>query len=172
MLRIIEADQEDINTLLRIVSNSSTNINPSILMTFRSVRDAFTEISRSNEYRVLCSMEAICNDCLSKYPNSYESDCQRLKSDALAPFSNERHAVIQVKGEKEILLFLRDLAITGKSFLMLQDLKVIDSELKRLSETKNSIIYQYFQSVLYKLILQDRRDQFYNDKFNSRSILL
>ena len=36
-----------------------------------------------------------------------------LSSDALVPFSNERHAVIQIKGEKEILVFLMSFAASA-----------------------------------------------------------
>lgn len=39
----------------------------------------------------------------------------------LRPFSNERNAVIQVKGEKEVLLFLRELAECSIDLLQIRD---------------------------------------------------
>ena len=53
------------------------------------------------------------------------SDPNRLKTDQeLEPFSNERHAIIQVKGEKEVLLFLKDFAETGLSLLQVRECKI------------------------------------------------
>ena len=43
------------------------------------------------------------NDKLAAYPRSLEEDKVLLAGDSLTPFSNERHAVIQVAGEKEVL---------------------------------------------------------------------
>jgi len=48
----------------------------------------------------------------------------RLTTDqGLEPFSNERHAIIQVKGEKEVLLYLKDFAETGLNLLRIKDQK-------------------------------------------------
>jgi hypothetical protein len=42
-------------------------------------------------------LKSICDDCLNAYTNSFDDDCRRLSEDLnLAPFSNERHAIIQV----------------------------------------------------------------------------
>jgi len=46
----------------------------------------------------------------SAYSKPLEDDEERLRSGELAPFSNERHAVIQVKGEKVVLRFFKDFA--------------------------------------------------------------
>ena len=48
-----------------------------------------------NEQKVMVSLVSICDQHLNAYPTSYESDVQKLNHGNVAPFSNERHALIQ-----------------------------------------------------------------------------
>ena len=112
MLRIIEADKFDFETLVASAGSSSS---------YRSIRDAQVAISVHNEQNAMHLLIQICNNYLKKYPTSYEDDCNRLRYGNLTPFSNERHALIQVKGEKEVLLFFKDFAYTASSLLNITD---------------------------------------------------
>ena len=58
---------------------------------------------------------------LAKYTNAIEDDIKMLKSDSIKPFSNHRHAIIQVKGEKEVLLEYKSLCTIGIELLHLDD---------------------------------------------------
>jgi hypothetical protein len=52
-------------------------------------------------------LKAICDDCLNAYINSFDDDCRRLSEDLnLAPFSNERHAIIQVYICMDICIYM------------------------------------------------------------------
>ena len=55
-------------------------------------------MSVPNEQRAMMSLVSICDQHLSEYPTSFEADCQRLRTGNVAPFSNERHALIQASG--------------------------------------------------------------------------
>ena len=59
--------------------------------------------SLRNEKAALTMFMGMINDKLAAYPRSLEEDKVLLAGDSLTPFSNERHAVIQVAGEKEVL---------------------------------------------------------------------
>ena len=63
----------------------------------------------------------ICEEYLRAYATTYEDDLAALNSDGrLAPFSNERHARIQVCGEKAVLHHYIDLSETAQSVLNLK----------------------------------------------------
>jgi hypothetical protein len=54
-------------------------------------------LSVRNEEAALQLLLDKVHDALAKYPTKYEEDCEVLKGDILRPFSNRRHAVIQVR---------------------------------------------------------------------------
>ncbi len=133
MLRIIEADQQELNTFL----DSS-----------RSIRDAQVPRTCRNELKVLQHLKQICDEYLANYPNSFEEDIARLSSSSVEPFSNERHAIIQVKGEKQVLLFYKDFAETGISFLNTFDETLLELELNNIKSKKHILIQNYIKSLL------------------------
>jgi len=81
MLRIIVADEEEFRMLTETPGASCSNL-----------RDA------------TMPLKSKVQDYMSRYPTSYEEDVRRLAvkgtPEELVQFSNERHAVIQVKGER------------------------------------------------------------------------
>lgn len=163
-IRIIEATKDDVDMLLRKVTNQSSPINGSsntLMMTsFRSIRDASGGINPFNEYRAMQHLQLLCESYLSKYPNTYESDCQRLASHAELPlFSNERHAVIQVRGEKEVLLFFRDFAIVAQHLLRIRDIKILEDEILSIRATKHAIIVDHAKNVIHKLLIEEYQRQ-------------
>ena len=74
-------------------------------------------INSINEMKAMQLLKRTTEDYLSRYPTKYEDDVRRLSSSELPQFSNERHAAIQIAGEKEVLLFYLDLATTAIKLL-------------------------------------------------------
>eukprot|EP01038_Epipyxis_sp_PR26KG_P008575 gene8575-11587_t len=156
LLRIIEADKDDFDMLISCAGSSS----------YRSIRDAQIPISIKNEIRAMNHLAFICDDYLYKYPTTFEQDCMRLAVSGpgqVPPFSNERHALIQVKGEKEILLFYKDFAITAIKLLQLSDSHgnnssiQLENVLENIRATKHSLIYQYCRSNVTRLLQDESR---------------
>lgn len=171
LLRIIEGDKDDIDQLLRKVTGSGGSAS---LTSFRSIRDAQTPINVVNEYRAMQHLENLCNSYLSKYPHTYETDVRRLASDELPQFSNERHAVIQVKGEKEVLLFFREFAMVCQRLLRIRDIRALDEELVEVRATKHFLIYDHAKIHIHKVIVdeQQRSLRRMGDRNSSRQVLL
>jgi len=142
LLRIIEADQQDIDALIAAVGTGGN---------YRSIRDAQIAISTRNEIKAMTLLANICDEYLSEYPTSYESDCERLTSSGIPAYSNERHALIQVRGEKEVLLFFKDFSETALQLLQVRDNRVFREEIDRVKETKHIVIQQYARGTVLKL---------------------
>ncbi len=127
-------------------------------------------LSVNNELNSLNLLISMFNDCLSQYDTAYEDDIIALKAvkttldgfeeKILRPFSNSRNAIIQIAGEKEIILFYLRLvnmaidilqnsctedSLRGKCFIVAE----IYSQIK--NTNNNSILYEYAKS-LYALV--------------------
>jgi hypothetical protein len=50
-----------------------------------------------NEQGVLETLLSLVEACLSAYPTTFEEDNGLLKDPSIKPFSNRRHAIIQVR---------------------------------------------------------------------------
>lgn len=71
---------------------------------YRSCRDIRHPISMQNERMAMLNLLQIISTALGRYPSSLSSDKADLLDERLyPPFSNKRHAKIQVRGEKEVL---------------------------------------------------------------------
>mmetsp|Transcript_938 Transcript_938/g.1573 ORF Transcript_938/g.1573 Transcript_938/m.1573 type:complete len:521 (+) Transcript_938:184-1746(+) len=148
MMRVIEADREDFDLLVACAGNS----------VYRSLRDAQVPISLRNELRVLQSLRSTCQDLLAQYPTSLAQDKERLAAGNTAPFSNERHALIQVRGEKEVLHLYMELASTGIALLQCsEDLARFDRQLEEIRVASHALIYQYGRSTVGRLIQDEQR---------------
>merc|ERR1719453_1580787 len=77
-------------------------------------------ISAANELRAIRKMAEFAKTKLATYPTQIEEDTARLAGDELDPFSNERHAIIVIRGEKEILHFYVALADAAAKVLSLE----------------------------------------------------
>lgn len=142
MLRVIQADQEDFE---QIASLSGSSLN-------RSIRDAQVAVSLKNELKAMDMLATICDTYLKRYPTSFEDDCERLLNDSsLKPFSNERHALVQIKGEKEVLLFFQDWALTAIQLIQIRDTDHFDRKLEEIKKSKHFAIYQYCRVTLSRL---------------------
>ena len=156
MLRLMEADQEDFHHFssfsarLLLVSCANSTF-------YRSIRDAQVAISLKNEYQSMQALAKICDEYLRKYPTTYEEDCYRLKHGNVELFSNERNGLIQVKGEKEVLLFYKDFAQTAIRLLKASDLEEFDELLDNIRVSKHSFIFQYCRGTIARLVQEEIR---------------
>jgi hypothetical protein len=124
---------------------------------YRSLRDAQVPICLRNELRVMQSLLATVRQLLAAYPTSYEEDGDRLQSDEFAPFSNERHALIQIRGEKEVLHFFEDFAVTTIELLSCADMDLFEEMLEVVRRTKNAVIYMHAKLTLGRLHQDEAR---------------
>jgi len=147
MVRVIEADQEDFDTLIEACGNSP----------YRSIRDAQLPISTRNEIKAMKLLESLCRSYLGKYPTTLEQDVDRLSSGALGPFSNERHAVIQIKGEKEVLHFYLEFARVAQHLLSIRDQAEFDMELEAVRREKHLVIFQHSRNTIARLRQEEQR---------------
>eukprot|EP01033_Poteriospumella_lacustris_P016856 gene16856-12066_t len=147
MLRLIESDKEDLEILLSCSGSSM----------YRSIRDADIAISLKNELRMLQSLVRLIDEHLRQYPTTFEEDVHRLQHGNVPLFSNERNALIQVKGEKEVLLFFRDFANTGAIGLKLRDLSEFDEFLNQVRVSKHTLIFQYCRGTVGRLLHEEIR---------------
>ena len=69
-----------------------------------------TVISARNEAAAIAALKNFARDKLSRYPTTMEEDERKLQNRDLDPFGNEKHILIVLRGEKEILHFYMDLA--------------------------------------------------------------
>jgi histone-lysine N-methyltransferase SETD3 len=103
--------------------NSSSSAGGAAL--YRTCRDVRCPISFSNERAAMRHLQEVTAQALQGYPTSYEQDVQDLEDEAAFPrFSNIRHAKIQVRGEKEVLLHF---SVWARTALKVMD--VIEQEL-------------------------------------------
>jgi hypothetical protein len=124
---------------------------------YHSLRDAQCPISLRNEVKAMQALLGICKDLLSKYPTSFDQDSRRLQEGDVAPFSNERHALIQIKGEKEVLLFLQDFAHSASTLLLCADYADFDACMEEIRMVKHPVIYQHASSTLCRLYQDEQR---------------
>lgn len=86
LLRLIVADEADLRMLLAGSGHGY----------YRSLREIHYPINLKNEIDALQRLLDITLDYQSRYPTTLEQDVELLASKQLAPFSNHRHAIIQV----------------------------------------------------------------------------
>lgn len=155
-LRIMEADKDDFELLTSCVGTGM----------YRSIRDAQVAVGVKNEQRSMMTLVSICDQHLNRYPTSFDSDCYRLKSSSIAPFSNERHALIQIKGEKEILLFFKDFAITAIKLLQVKNIQELDTLLEQIRITKHQVVFHYCNTTINRL----KQDEFRRHEIRRKNL--
>ena len=100
MLRVIVASEEELSA-----------ITCGGLYMYRTCKDVRFAISTRNERCALVLLLRVVEKALSDYPTTLDEDNIVLQSkDLFPPFSNIRHATIQIRGEKEVLYHYKNLA--------------------------------------------------------------
>jgi histone-lysine N-methyltransferase SETD3 len=152
LLRIIEADRDELGMLMSSPDGSNAG--------YRSVYNAQTPISVRSELKVLAALQIMCQSYLDKYPTSLENDCTKLATGNIPLFTNERNALIQIKGEKEVLHFFLDLAETGTRLLYSKGASgEFEGALDEVRKSKHQVIYQYCRTVVQRVRYEDMRRQ-------------
>ena len=119
---------------------------------YKTAGDIHYPVSIRNEKAVLSLLLSIIEKQLSRYPTTFEEDEALLKSNdpTMKPFSNRRHAVIQVKGEKEVLMCYRTLCTKALQIIEADD-TTFESTLQNLYKESNFFVANYCQDVLSRV---------------------
>lgn len=132
LLRAMNCSAEELQAITSPVTSSDmrplfiTDHRNSLSSYYRSCRDIRHPLSLRNERSAMLNLLQIISTALAKYPTSLSSDkTDLLDEQRYPPFSNKRHAKIQVRGEKEVLHHFARWARTA-----LDVLDVIEQELK------------------------------------------
>ena len=105
-------------------------------------------ISKRNEKKVWESIKSMCEEGLSRYPSTLEEDMEILQRDNLT--FNERNCTLFRSGEKEILVFLIEMA---DYVLVLLEMKFKDA--KKYTQTlpaKMESCRDYLQTHVVRLL--------------------
>lgn len=102
LLRIITADEAELERILGTSAYGS----------YRTASDVHFPISLRNECAALSLLKHTCQSMLDAYPRALTDDITTLAGNALAPFSNERHARIHARRHVEPLARLARPLIT------------------------------------------------------------
>merc|ERR1719491_856798 len=156
MLRVIVADEEqfrvitsggpayaDGTALSRHVLGFSGTISSVMASSsfFRTVRDIRCPISLKNERAAMNHLLDVLRRASCVYPTIYEQDVEDLIDMSAYPrFSNKRHAKIQVRGEKEVLLHFMIWARTA--------LEIMDIIERELDDPMNCTVESEFEEAM------------------------
>lgn len=125
---------------------------------YRSCRDIRHPLSLRNERMSMMNLLQIISVALSHYPTSLAVDKADLLDERRYPmFSNQRHAKIQVRGEKEVLYHFARWARTA-----LEVMEVIERELKE-EQQRGSVEVELGRGVIVNdetLLRKDGFDSF------------
>ena len=138
-------------SLLRIISSDALEFEQMLMeqpYAYKTTKNVLQPVSVANELRAMELLLTTVKSMQEAYPRSLEEDVQMLASGELKPFSNERHACIQVKGEKEVLRFFEDLSTTAVRALRGE----LDAMLPTIYEDKSTYIADYVSRVLRPLV--------------------
>jgi len=138
LLRIIVANEEEFEALL---------VNQPFA--YRTIKNVSRPISIENERKAMELFLNMLTAIERAFPRTLEEDAEALRHGNLAPFSNERHALIQVKGEKVVLRFFQDFTSTC--------IRALSGEMEQLCEhlydQKDAIIADHVYNTLRPLVL-------------------
>lgn len=169
LLRILAADEYDLHYLTESINKLESSNLP---YSYNHLQDIRIGLNKDNEYRALKIFEGLCKNLLMKYPSSYEVDVLRLEARnsngeyLVTPFSNERNALIQVKGEKEILLFYLKLCEIGMKLLNINDMNELKDKVLELDKKENDVLCEYVRNVIFRLKYEEMKKSSLEDNSN------
>ncbi|CAM9814682.1 unnamed protein product [Chrysoparadoxa australica] len=145
LLRVIEADEAE----FAIIEGGSRFI-------YRTPHDVRFPMSLRNEEAVMRRMMSIMQGYLNAYPTSLEENIEMLSGKdhvATVPhFSNRRHALVQVKGEKVVLRHYLDMAETALACMAAKT----EIEMAVLCQDKHKLVQNYVMNVLAQIKRQEK----------------
>lgn len=171
MLRVVVTDEKEFNSITAASATSATALtrNNAVIsanggsgcMSYRTCRDIRFPLSLRNEKAALSHLRVLVWNALSLYPSTLAQDNIRLADSKNFPaFSNARHAVIQVRGEKEVLHYYEELATTALRLLDLQSEDDFDASIKSLEGMgTHHLIVRYCSDVISAIRRKEQRQQ-------------
>ena len=109
-------------------------------------------LSSKNESAALRLLESICEDYLSRYSSTLEQDRLALKDEnALPMYSNIRNAVIQLRGEKEILVTLLQLTSVSLRLLNMKSSDEIADLMATVRIEEHRFVQQYCENLVLSI---------------------
>ncbi|GMH52134.1 hypothetical protein TrST_g4232 [Triparma strigata] len=125
---------------------------------YRSVKDVRFSIGVDNEIRAMELLKNIVDEQMKAYPTSIKEDELALKGPSLVPYSNDRHARIQVLGEKRVLEHYSEFANSAIECLNgeLGD-DEFDQMVEKVGREKHHTIAQYVKDVVGGIRREERR---------------
>ena len=148
LLRTINCSPDEFRAITSPVASDMRSLfvaehRSSLTSYYRSCRDIRHPLSLRNERMSMMNLLQIISVALAKYPTSLAVDkADLLDERRYPPFSNQRHAKIQVRGEKEVLYHFAQWARTA-----LEVLDVIEQELKH-EQQRGSVEVQLGRGVI------------------------
>jgi len=148
LLRTINCSADEFRAVTSPVASDMRSLfvaehRSSLTSYYRSCRDIRHPLSSRNERLSMLNLLQIISVALAKYPTSLAVDKTDLSDERrYPPFSNERHARIQVRGEKEVLYHFAQWGRTA-----LEVLDVIEQELKE-EQQRGSVEVQLGRGVI------------------------
>jgi histone-lysine N-methyltransferase SETD3 len=131
LLRAMNCNGEELRAITTPVANDMRSLfvpehRNSLASYYRSCRDIRHPLSLRNERATMRNLMQIISSALAQYPTSLSQDISDFMDErAFPPYSNKRHAMIQIRGEKEVLHHFARWARTA-----LDVMEVIEQELK------------------------------------------
>lgn len=157
LLRLIHADELDLEAL------TSPPLLDAERSAFRNTGlyqrpSLYNPLGVANEIRALIGLRSQLEDMLAAYATSYAEDCARLAAvpPRPEPFSNERHALIQVRGEKQVLLFYSELVDTALELSRVREVDW-DATLAEAVQGRPEALSAYCRGVLGRARQEDQR---------------
>lgn len=148
LLRAMSCSAEELRAITSPVASDMRSLfmsehRSSLTGYYRSCRDIRHPLSLKNERLSMMTLLGIISVALGQYPTSLSVDkADLLDERRFPPFSNQRHAKIQVRGEKEVLYHFAAWARTA-----LEVLDVIERELKE-EQQRGSVEVQLGRGVI------------------------
>lgn len=108
LLRAMNCNAEELKAITSPVAGEMRSLfvpeHRNVTSFYRSCRDIRHPLSLRNERAVMLNLLQLISHALARYPSSLNQDKSDLLDErAYPPYSNKRHAKIQVRGEKEVL---------------------------------------------------------------------
>jgi len=160
LLRTINCTADEFRAITLPVPNDMRSLfvaeHRSLLTSYyRSCRDIRHPLSLRNERMSMMNLLQIISVALGKYPTSWTIDkADLLDERRFPPFSNQRHAKIQVRGEKEVLYHFAQWARTA-----LEVMDVIEQEVKE-EQQRGSVEVQLGRGVIANDDTPSQKDGF------------
>ncbi|CAM9379344.1 unnamed protein product [Scytosiphon promiscuus] len=149
-----DAVQGALSMLRIIVANAAemVGIEEGARYMYRTVKDVRFPLSVRNEAAAMERLLVLASGALDAYPTTLEEDKAALKNGGLEPFSNRRHALIQVCGEKVVLRHYVELAETALACLTAVD----SAELISRCREKSKLIRDHCSVAVKNIYEQDK----------------